>query len=151
MKCFWVSLVRYSHYYRSVVDGSKAGRLRRVCQRQEIRDDFGFSFLDHIPSVVMASKGFKPGGKTNPPSKPKAQKKRDDVAIAESTSPLLWPMLTSDILTKNITGRGIKRGGLYYMDDFSAGELTTCTTQPVTRRDKFSYCTVAWGTHHLAI
>ena len=28
---------------------------------------------DHIPSVVMASKGFKPGGKTNPPSKPKVQ------------------------------------------------------------------------------
>ncbi|RVW86523.1 hypothetical protein CK203_042134 [Vitis vinifera] len=56
-----------------------------------------------------------------------------------------------DILTKNITRRGTKRGGLYYMDDFSAGELTSCTTQPVTRRDKFSYCTVAWGTHHLAI
>ncbi|CAL8152255.1 unnamed protein product [Prunus armeniaca] len=35
--------------------------------------------------------------------------------------PSLSNKLMSDILTKEIIGRGIKRGGLYYVDDFSIG------------------------------
>uniref|UniRef100_A0A2N9HID0 GAG-pre-integrase domain-containing protein n=1 Tax=Fagus sylvatica TaxID=28930 RepID=A0A2N9HID0_FAGSY len=35
--------------------------------------------------------------------------------------PSLSHKLLSDILTKEIIGRGTKRGGLYYMDDFSVG------------------------------
>ena len=30
--------------------------------------------------------------------------------------------LLQDILTKEIIGRGSKKGGLYYMDDFSSGQ-----------------------------
>ncbi|KAL6311416.1 hypothetical protein AAG906_035499 [Vitis piasezkii] len=36
--------------------------------------------------------------------------------------------LLQDILTKEIIGRGTKRGGLYYIDDFSSEEQITCTT-----------------------
>ncbi|XP_048234285.1 uncharacterized protein LOC125370899 [Ricinus communis] len=34
---------------------------------------------------------------------------------------VLLPEINQDILTKEIIGRGTKRGGLYYMDDFSIG------------------------------
>ncbi|KAI5447698.1 hypothetical protein KIW84_015234 [Lathyrus oleraceus] len=40
--------------------------------------------------------------------------------------PSLSHKLLSDILTKEIIGRGTKRGGLYYMEDFSRTKLDPC-------------------------
>lgn len=39
-----------------------------------------------------------------------------------------------DILTKEIIGRGIKREGLYYMDDFSCGRVNNMYSAGVKER-----------------
>ncbi|RVW97990.1 hypothetical protein CK203_029055 [Vitis vinifera] len=51
------------------------------------------------------------------------QPRRTDIANANGvTYPVTGAGTVVDILTKEIIGRGTKKGGLYYMDDFSSGQ-----------------------------
>lgn len=53
--------------------------------------------------------------------------------------------LSQDILTKKIIGRGSKRGGLYYMDDFSVGQANI-TSQSSTKKREIGSGIIDWGT-----
>ena len=59
--------------------------------------------------------------------------------------------LLQDILSKEIIGRGTKRGGLYYLDDFSSGKTNHMQTRVSSKKDKSGCGIVVWGIHPLVI
>lgn len=59
--------------------------------------------------------------------------------------------LLQDILTKEITGHGTKRGGLYYMDHFCLGKANQIESTASTKSERSGYGISGWGTHHLVI
>ena len=65
---------------------------------------------------------------------------------------LMYPTfcLLQDILIKEIIGRGTKKKGLYYMDDFSSGKTNHLGTL-VIKNGKFGFFITAWDTILLGI
>lgn len=59
--------------------------------------------------------------------------------------------LLQDILTKEIIGRGTKRGDYTMWMTLVQAEPITCTIQLTTRKNRFGYGTIAWDIHHLVI
>ena len=63
---------------------------------------------------------------------------------------LMYPTfcLFQDILTKEIIGRGTKREGLYYMDDFNHGNENTMHYTEVKERQIWL---IGWGIPHFRV